>query len=200
MKNTDKLLIAAITGSSFCSFYTHAAQYNPDNHIKVAVKSDAHAETDDPLSSQTITEQEIKDSPSSNSNLSDYLKAVPGARVESKSETGFTNGEIKPLSVSINGAPSEQTAYMIDGVNINNDIDQASSLFDGTMGVNPNKSSEQAYFFDAKLLSGITVYSNNVPANLGGFTGGAVVAETRQYSGKITHQSVTVPPGPPGHH
>ncbi|MGJ7195807.1 hypothetical protein ABM005_10150 [Morganella morganii] len=49
MKNTDKLLIAAITGSSFCSFYTHAAQYNPDNHIKVAVKSDAHAETDDPL-------------------------------------------------------------------------------------------------------------------------------------------------------
>ncbi len=190
MKNTDKLLIAAITGSSFCSFYTHAAQYNPDNHIKVAVKSDAHAETDDPLSSQTITEQEIKDSPSSNSNLSDYLKAVPGARVESKSETGFTNGEIKPLSVSINGAPSEQTAYMIDGVNINNDIDPASSLFDGTMGVNPNKSSEQAYFFDAKLLSGITVYSNNVPANLGGFTGGAVVAETRQYSGE-NHASVS---------
>ena len=65
------------------------------------------------------------------------------------------------------------------------------------MGVNPNKSSEQAYFFDAKLLSGITVYSNNVPANLGGFTGGAVVAETRSTAGKITHQSVTVPPGPP---
>ncbi|WP_259556032.1 hypothetical protein [Vibrio harveyi] len=62
--------------------------------------------------------------------------------------------------------------------------------------------------FDANLLSGVEVYTSNVPASLGGFTGGAVVAETRQYSGedrvKLSYRTtqsewaeMQVPPPPP---
>ncbi|MGC9423547.1 TonB-dependent receptor plug domain-containing protein [Vibrio sp.] len=133
---------------------------------------------------QSLNAEDISNTPTSNGNLTDYLKDNPNVRFAEGDLQGFTGGEIKPASVSINGADASQTAYMLDGININNDIDPTGALFDGSMGVNPNRSSEQAYFLDANLLSGVTVYSSDVPARLGGFTGGAVVAETRQYSGE----------------
>lgn len=136
------------------------------------------------LSKQIIDGKAIKSTPSANGNISEYLKSVPGVRVDNNSQTGFNNGEIKPQSISINGALPEQTAYMVDGINVNNDLDPTASLFDGIVSVNPNRSSEQAYFFDTNLLSNVTVYKNNVPAKLGGFTGGVVSAETKHYAGQ----------------
>ncbi|KLU16693.1 MULTISPECIES: TonB-dependent receptor plug domain-containing protein [Xenorhabdus] len=183
MTHTNKTMLAAVISSFFASFYVHAEKNLSKESVTITVKAEEEGSAD-VLSKQTIGANEIKDTPANNGNLNDYLQTVPSVRVDNSVQNGLNNGEIKPLPISINGAPSEQTAYMIDGVNINNDIDPTSSFFDGTMGVNPNKSAEQAYFFDANMLAGITVYNNNVPANLGGFTGGAVVAKTRQYSGE----------------
>lgn len=133
---------------------------------------------------QVLDAEDIRNTPSSNGNLADYLKDNPNVRFADTNQSGFTGGEIKPTEISINGAETNQTSYLLDGININKDLDPTNELFDGTAGVMPNRSSGQAYFFDANLLSGITVYTSGVPAKLGGFTGGAIVAETRQYSGE----------------
>lgn len=142
-------------------------------------------QADDGLTSKYILDRDaIKNTPSSNGNVTDLLKSHPNVRFNNDAENGFLGGEIKPAGVSINGSAPSQTAYMVDGVNINNDIDPLGNLTLGnTPSVMPGLSSEQAYFFDASMLGSVTVYDSNVPASIGGFTGGAVVSETLNYSG-----------------
>ncbi|WP_047513966.1 TonB-dependent receptor plug domain-containing protein [Vibrio harveyi] len=180
----NKTLLAA-TIASLCSVSNVYAETETPSETPSDLTVNVTDTRDDELSTkQTLDADDIKDTPSSNGNLTDYLKDNPNVRFAGGDLDGFQGGEIKPVSVSILGADPDQTAYMIDGVNVNNDLDPNGSLFDGTVGTVPSKSSEQAYYIDANLLSGVEVYTSNVPASLGGFTGGAVVAETRQYNGE----------------
>ncbi|QFT10118.1 TonB-dependent siderophore receptor [Vibrio sp. THAF190c] len=180
----NKTLLAA-TIASLCSVSSVYAETEKPSESEVELSINVTDTRDDELSTkQTLDADDIKDTPSSNGNLTDYLKDNPNVRFAGGDLDGLQGGEIKPSSISINGADPEQTAYLINGININNDIDPTGGLFDGSMAVNPNKSSEQAYYFDANLLSGITAYTSDIPAQFGGFTGGAVNAETRHYSGE----------------
>ncbi|MDH5919185.1 TonB-dependent receptor plug domain-containing protein [Vibrio splendidus] len=180
----NKTILAA-TIASLCSVSSVYAETEQTSNTQADLTVNVTDTRDDDLSTkQTLDADDIKDTPSSNGNLTDYLKDNPNVRFAGGDLDGFQGGEIKPVSVSIHGADSSQTAYMIDGVNVNNDLDPNNQLFDGAMQVNPQSQSEQAYFLDANLLSGVTVYSSDVPAQFGGFTGGTVVAETRQYAGE----------------
>ncbi|MDH5912716.1 TonB-dependent receptor plug domain-containing protein [Vibrio splendidus] len=180
----NKTILAA-TIASLCSVSSVYAETEQTSNTQADLTVNVTDTRDDDLSTkQTLDADDIKDTPSSNGNLTDYLKDNPNVRFAGGDLDGFQGGEIKPVSVSIHGADSSQTSYMIDGVNVNNDLDPNNQLFDGTMQVNPQSQSEQAYFLDANLLSGVTVYSSDVPAQFGGFTGGTVVAETRQYVGE----------------
>lgn len=134
-------------------------------------------------SSQKVTAKDIKSSPNSNGNISDFLKTNSHVRFERSDENSFQRGEIKPADISINGAEASQTSYFVDNVNINNDLGFDSAIFDGAMATLPMASHTQAYFFDANLLSSVTVYDSDISASLGGFAGGAVVAKTKQYDG-----------------
>lgn len=143
-----------------------------------------YAEQNMGLSSvQSIRAEEMKKTPVSNGNITDYLKSNPHIRYENSDQDGFQRGEIKPENISINGADFNQTAYFVDNVNINNDLTVDSEVFDGAMQVVPGISHTQAYFFDASLLSKVEVHDHNISASLSGFTGGAVVAKTKQYDG-----------------
>ncbi|MGF1817444.1 TonB-dependent receptor plug domain-containing protein, partial [Vibrio splendidus] len=180
----NKTILAA-TIASLCSVSSVYAETEQTSNTQADLTVNVTDTRDDDLSTkQTLDADDIKDTPSSNGNLTDYLKDNPNVRFAGGDLDGFQGGEIKPASVSIHGADSSQTSYVIDGVNVNNDLDPNSQLFDGTMQVNPQSQSEQAYFLDANLLSGVTVYSSDVPAQFGGFTGGTVVADTRQYTGE----------------
>ena len=180
----NKTILAA-TIASLCFVSSVYAETEQTSNTQADLTVNVTDTRDDDLSTkQTLDADDVKDTPSSNGNLTDYLKDNPNVRFAGGDLDGFQGGEIKPVSVSIHGADSSQTSYMIDGVNVNNDLDPNSQLFDGTMQVNPQSQSEQAYFLDANLLSGVTVYSSDVPAQFGGFTGGTVVAETRQYVGE----------------
>ncbi|WP_411909383.1 TonB-dependent receptor plug domain-containing protein [Haemophilus influenzae] len=132
---------------------------------------------------KTLSSDEISKTPTSNGNITDYLRSNPHIRYENSDQNGFQRGEIKPENISINGADPNQTAYFIDNVNINNDLAIDSSIFDGAMQVVPGISHTQAYFFDATMLSKVEVQDSNISASLGGFMGGAVIAKTKQYSG-----------------
>ncbi|MGF7432135.1 TonB-dependent receptor plug domain-containing protein [Pasteurella bettyae] len=135
-------------------------------------------------SSQDITQQDMHKTPVSNGNITDYLRSNPHVRYEHSDQNGLQRGEIKPENISINGADSNQTAYFVDNVNVNNDLSIDSEIFDGAMQVVPGISSTQGYFFDANMLSKVEVQDHNISASLGGFMGGAVVAKTKQYSGQ----------------
>lgn len=152
----NKTLLAA-TIASLCSVSNVYAETEKTSEAEAELTVNVTDTREDELSTkQTLDADDIKDTPSSNGNLTDYLKDNPNVRFAGGDLDGLQGGEIKPSSISINGADPEQTAYLINGINVNNDIDPTGGLFDGSMAVNPNKSSEQAYFFDANLLSGIT--------------------------------------------
>ncbi|MFP4772541.1 TonB-dependent receptor plug domain-containing protein [Pasteurella multocida] len=135
-------------------------------------------------STQSVTQDDMKKSPVTNGNITDYLRSNPHVRYENSDQNGLQQGEIKPENISINGADYQQTTFFVDNVNINNDMGFGSDLFDGTMATVPFANHSQGYFFDANLLSSIVVHDSNVSASLGGFAGGAVVAKTKQYDGK----------------
>ncbi|HHF3621327.1 TPA: TonB-dependent receptor plug domain-containing protein [Haemophilus influenzae] len=132
---------------------------------------------------KTLSSDEISKTPTSNGNITDYLRSNPHIRYENSDQNGFQRGEIKPENISINGADPNQTAYFVDNVNINNELTADSDIFDGSMQVVPGISHTQAYFFDASMLSKVEVQDSNISASLGGFMGGAVIAKTKQYSG-----------------
>nr|WP_274585427.1 TonB-dependent receptor plug domain-containing protein [Neisseria sp. 51.81] len=133
---------------------------------------------------KTVGQGEIGRLAGENGNVSDYLRSHPNIRYEESDRDGFRQGEIRPEAVLINGAPSDQTAYLVDNVNVNNDLTVDGELFDGSVQVVPGISHRQGYFFDANLLSGVAVHDKNISAALGGFGGGAVVAKTKRYGGR----------------
>lgn len=95
---------------------------------------------------KTLSSDEISKTPTSNGNITDYLRSNPHIRYENSDQNGFQRGEIKPENISINGADPNQTAYFVDNVNINNELTADSDIFDGSMQVVPGISHTQAYF------------------------------------------------------
>ncbi len=77
---------------------------------------------------KTLSSDEISKTPTSNGNITDYLRSNPHIRYENSDQNGFQRGEIKPENISINGADPNQTAYFVDNVNINNDLAIDSSI------------------------------------------------------------------------
>ncbi|WP_288065021.1 TonB-dependent receptor plug domain-containing protein [Rodentibacter caecimuris] len=155
------------------------------NHANMLPEIVVYGDNNKSLSStQTLTSTEIEKTPTSNNNITDYLRSNPHIRYEDSDQDGFQRGEIKPQNISINGADTNQTAYFVDNVNANNDLTVDSEIFDGAMQVVPGISHTQAYFFDASMLSKVEVHDSNISAGLGGFMGGAVVAKTKQYNGQ----------------
>lgn len=156
----------------------------PTTNKNILPKIVVYGDNNKSLSSvKTLSSDEISKTPTSNGNITDYLRSNPHIRYENSDQNGFQRGEIKPENISINGADPNQTAYFVDNVNINNDLAIDNSIFDGAMQVVPGISHTQAYFFDATMLSKVEVQDSNISASLGGFMGGAVIAKTKQYSG-----------------
>ncbi len=134
----------------------------------------------------TIRADQMRDMPIGNGNMTDLLVMNPNVRYSplGDNQSGMQGGEIKPSNISINGADYDQTGFFVDNVNMNNDIGFHDGVFDGAMQTVPGLAGNQAYIFDASMLSSVEVHDRNVSASLGGFEGGAVVAKTKQYTGQ----------------
>ena len=180
------LLLCSTFASPFIMGQTAETTNNqqPTTNKNILPEIVVYGDNNKSLSSvKTLSSDEISKTPTSNGNITDYLRSNPHIRYENSDQNGFQRGEIKPENISINGADPNQTAYFVDNVNINNDLAIDSSIFDGAMQVVPGISHTQAYFFDATMLSKVEVQDSNISASLGGFMGGAVIAKTKQYSG-----------------
>ncbi|WP_312933109.1 TonB-dependent receptor [Stutzerimonas nitrititolerans] len=137
----------------------------------------------------TIDRRTIEALPAGNGDITSLLKIHPNVQFDNSQLSSKTPGEISPANISINGAKFYQNAFLVDGMNMNNDINPGDSQHNLADGV-PGRS--QGLALDTDLLDEIHVLDSNVGAQYGGFNGGVVEARTRkptrELHGKVSTQ------------
>ncbi|MES1943707.1 hypothetical protein PC39_06319 [Salinisphaera sp. PC39] len=135
------------------------------------------------------------------------LRNLPNLQYDEDLNDAYELGEIAPARVSISGGRFYQNRFELDGVSTNSLLDPGSDT--PVNSVNDVPGHAQSQFIDPDLIDSLTVYDANVPATVGGFTGGAVLARTRspssrrRFSGFFSGTSdsmkhfIFVPPPPP---
>lgn len=141
-----------------------------------------------PQGETVIERKTIEALPAGNGDITSLLKGHPNVQFDDAQLSSKTPGEISPANVSINGAQFYQNAFLVDGLNMNNDIDPAQD--------NPNLAADvpgrsQGLALDTDLLDNIRVYDSDVPAAYGRFNGGVIEANTRRPS-KELHGKLSV--------
>ena len=126
-----------------------------------------------------------------NGDIGRLLRINPAVQFDNAQLSSFTPGDISPANVSINGAPFYQNAFVVDGMNFNNDIDPGGDPSPYRLATAPGNS--QAFALDTDLLADLTVLDSNVPAAYGGFSGGVIEANVRKpknaFSGSVSYQT-----------
>lgn len=144
----------------------------------------------EPMGTTVIDRKHIETQAAGNGDITSLLKIHPNVQFNNTQLSSKSPGEISPANISINGAKYYQNAFIVDGMNMNNDIDPAQT--------NPNLAdyvpgNSQGMALDTDLLESIVVYDSNVPAAYGRFNGGVIEANTRkpkkEFSGKISYQA-----------
>src|SRR5690606_29503306 len=142
-----------------------------------------------PMGTQGVGRQQIEGLPAGYGDITSLLKLNPNVQFDDAQLSSKTPEEIAPANISINGAKFYQNAFVVYGMNINNNIDPAASnpnLLDSVPG------RSQGLALDTDLLEEVKVLDSNVPAAYGQFTGGVVEATTRMPSkalhGKLSYQ------------
>ena len=116
--------------------------------------------------------------PAGNGDIVSALKILPNVVSNNASASSKTPGEISPANVSISGGLPYQNNFLLDGFEINNDLDPAGS----SSNTQPRQRSalSQGLNVDTSLLDSITVLDSNVSAAYGRFSGGVVEANIRK--------------------
>lgn len=142
----------------------------------------------------TINKELFESMPSSNRGMTSILRTNPNVQFENSQITSKNSGEIDPEDISINGAKFYQNNFMIDGLNINNDLNPAvrvSEQNNPAGKVFPDLGSiSQGINLDTDLIDTLNVYDSSISARYGGFQGGVIDARTRDprqgFHGKIS--------------
>lgn len=127
------------------------------------------------VSSSIINRTKIENSVVGNGFISSLLDTNAEMDVTDKSKHSQTAGEIAPGKISINKAPFYQNNFLIDGVSNNSLLDPNLSNANDPYDVPGN---ENETFLDLDLVELIHVYTTNISAEYGSFTGGVIAAKT----------------------
>lgn len=135
---------------------------------------------------QTYNETTIRNAPVGHNDLADVMKLNPAVDFARESELSAGTASLRPAEISIHGQPFYQNLFLIDGTDTTNDLNPASGgdVYAIPSLVRPLEgSSPQGYYVDTTLLDTIEVHDSNIPVEYGGFTGGVVAAELREFKG-----------------
>ncbi|WP_319381343.1 TonB-dependent receptor plug domain-containing protein [Thiomicrorhabdus sp.] len=135
-----------------------------------------------------ISESELKVMPSTNGDMNEVLRILPGVELTDPARTSSQAGEIKPGTLSINGAKGYENNFLVDGLSNNSLLDP------GETNANTHSDVEghpQEVFINTDILRSLDVYTSNIPARYGQFAGGVIDAKTiranpGQTFGKLT--------------
>lgn len=171
------------------------SEVNVDANATSGKSNDMAISTTDKFQSKTtISRKMIEATPSGNGDITSLLKTNHSVKFSNTNNQSTTLGEIDPADISINGAKYYQNNFMIDGFNMNNDLDPAGSKGYSHSNVNsiwdPISSASQGMSIDSDYIDSIDVYDSDVSAKYGNFTGGVIDAKTRDplpgFHGKIS--------------
>ncbi|NDW23217.1 TonB-dependent receptor plug domain-containing protein [Alteromonas hispanica] len=121
----------------------------------------------------------INAAPRNGGDFTELLELLPGIELGGERYDANEQGEISAQRVSIMGAQPWQTGFFINGVNFNSRQDPE-TYREGEVLINDVEGSTQAFNINQQILDSITVYTNNIPARYGSFSGGVVDVETRE--------------------
>lgn len=140
----------------------------------VVVTSERHMEAE----GRATIDREILDThPGVQRDTNEALRTVPGVQFSDSATSSDQGGEIQPARISISGGRTYENAFRLDGMSASTLLDPDSMVKPGSISSLPGH--PQMFFLSPELLDGIDVYSSNIPASIGGFTGGAVLSRTR---------------------
>lgn len=121
----------------------------------------------------------IEYTPRTGGDFTELLGLLPGVVLGDEQFDASEQGEIQAQRVAIMGAEPWQTGFFLDGMNFNSRQDP-SSYRANTTQINDVDGSTQTFNINQQIIDNITVYTNNVPAQYGSFSGGVVEVETRE--------------------
>ncbi|MBR7117813.1 MAG: Plug domain-containing protein [Helicobacteraceae bacterium] len=130
---------------------------------------------------------------SNNGDLTSALKMLPNVQYSNNELSSQNPGEIDPANISISGGLYYQNNFLIDGFNMNNDLDPSIS------GGNYNPAAitalpgqSQGLNIDLSLIESINVQDSNISAAYGHFSGGVIEATTKKatklFGAQISYQ------------
>ena len=152
-----------------------------DSHtvMPVEVKATRDAAT---FGKTTVSEGQVERLDDGSGDLNRLLRNLPNVQYGEDLNDAYDLGEIKPSDISISGGRFYENHFSLDGVSTNSMLDPGGQV--ATNSVNDVPGYAQSQFIDPSLIGELEVFDANVPARVGGFTGGAVLAHTRAPSSR----------------
>lgn len=115
-----------------------------------------------------------------NGNITDLLTILPGVQGDENALNIENQQEIKSQLISISGGRPSDTGFYIDGQSNNSLIDpDATNL--AVTSVNDVQGHPQQTFVNQNIVRSVKVFDSNIPVEYGGFSGGVVDVELRDY-------------------
>jgi hypothetical protein len=131
-------------------------------------------ETPEVIGRYYLDKKFIENAPKGNGDINELIALLPGVQISESAYSINSLQEIKAQEISISGANPWQTGFYIDGLNYNSRQDPASS----SSSANDIEGGVQTMNINHNIVSSISVYDNNIPAEYGSFSGGVVEVET----------------------
>ncbi|WP_158655436.1 TonB-dependent receptor plug domain-containing protein [Helicobacter marmotae] len=141
-------------------------------------------------SGESLSESFISSNPTGNGDITSILRVLPNVQFDNAQNRSTTPGEIDPANISISGGLFYQNNFMLDGFNMNNDLNTHGGSDSNNLVGMPNSRS-QGFNIDTSLLDSISVQDSNISAAYGGFTGGVVEANIRKPRSDGWHGSIS---------
>lgn len=126
---------------------------------------------------------------SNNGDLTSALKILPNVQYSNNELSSQNPGEIDPANISISGGLYYQNNFLIDGFNMNNDLDP--SISGGSynpVAITALPGQSQGLNIDLSLIESINVQDSNISAAYGHFSGGVIEATTKKQQNYLVHK------------
>ena len=145
----------------------------------------ARAEYETYQSGSGVSKDTLDSTPNANGDITSILKILPNVQFSKQQNSSSTPGEIDPADISISGGLYYQNSFLLDGFNMNNDLDPAGSKASNPYAIDALPGRSQGLNIDSSLVDSIMVLDSNVSASYGGFSGGVVEATTKKATKKF---------------
>lgn len=190
-KSNSKFSIGSIGLLSALAVVPFGAQAEAQLETVYVYDGDKETKADDfksAVGKTEISEDELKVMPSTNGDMNEALRILPGVDLSDPARTSNQAGEIKPGTLSINGSKGYENNFLVDGLSNNSLLDPSETTGNTHSDVEGHP---QEVFINTDILRSLDVYTSNVPARYGQFVGGVIDAKTIRAnpgvrSGKLT--------------